>query len=350
MRLHLLVLRGIMLIIGCGAGLIAAQLLPEVPGRPTNIGLWTIIGGGLAGIVIILDVLYKRKSISTISTIAFGLATGIILAWLMRALILPLTPIPPNFWSAIQVFLICFLCYFAISFIMQTKDDFRFVIPYIEFSRERRGPKPIVLDTSVVIDGRVVDVADSNVLDGVLVIPRFVLQELQYIADSPEKIRRNRGRRGLDVLGRLQKNPRVEVQMLDVPTQEPEDVDNRLVRLSKKLDARLMTNDFNLNKIAQLQGVEVININDLANALRPVVLPGEELRLKVIKPGEEIGQGVGYLDDGTMVVVEQGRPFVGQEVNILITSVLQTSAGKMLFGKLIETQGTPSTGRSSDLR
>jgi uncharacterized protein YacL len=223
---------------------------------------------------------------------------------------------------------------------MQTKNDIRFIIPYVEFAPERRGPKPMVLDTSVIIDGRIADICDTKIIDSQIVIPRFILTELQHIADSAEKIKRNRGRRGLDMLNRLQKNEKVNIEMLDLTMSEEEsdlDVDSRLIKLAKNLDGRLVTNDYNLNKIAQLQGVEVVNINELANALRPVVLPGEELGVKIIKPGEEIGQGVGYLDDGTMVVVEHGKNKIGQEVKIIVTSVLQTSAGKMIFGRISET-------------
>jgi len=338
MRLQLLILRGVFLIFACGAGFLAGRFLEGNGAVPEGLGtaLGIISGVILGGIVIFLDIIYKKKSIGTISAVAFGLIAGIVAAWLFMGYVLPLTPIPRVWHVPIQIMLICFLCYFAISFIMQTKDDFRFVIPYIEFSRERRGPKPIILDTSVVIDGRIADVAETNILDGDFIVPRFVLQELQHIADSPEKVRRNRGRRGLDILARLQRNQRTDVRMVD-PILEGNagDVDSRLVELAKKLDARLMTNDYNLNKIAQLQGVEVININELANALRPVVLPGEELRVRVMRPGEEVGQGVGYLDDGTMVVIEQGRSHIGQEVNISVTSVLQTSAGKMIFGKFL---------------
>jgi uncharacterized protein YacL len=194
-----------------------------------------------------------------------------------------------------------------------------------------------VLDTSVIIDGRIADICDTRVIDSKLIVPRFVLQELQAIADSSDKLKRNRGRRGLDMLKRMQTNPKVELQMHEANLPELRDVgrvDERLVVFAKVLSARVMTNDFNLNKIAQLQGVEVINLNEVANALKTVALPGEGLTVKLVKPGDQLGQGVGYLDDGTMVVVEQGRNHIGQEVTITVTSVLQTPAGRMIFGRL----------------
>src|SRR5439155_4496201 len=200
-----------------------------------------------------------------------------------------------------------------------------------------KGSKPLVLDTSVIIDGRIADICDTGIIDTKLVVPRFVLQELQGIADSSDKIKRNRGRRGLDVLKRLQTNTKVELQMHEAnlpELREVQKVDERLVVLAKALSARVVTNDFNLNKISQLQGVEVINLNELANSLKLVALPGENLPVRIVKQGDQLGQGVGYLYDGTMVVVEQGRSAIGQDVTITVTSVLQTPAGRMIFGRM----------------
>jgi uncharacterized protein YacL len=227
-----------------------------------------------------------------------------------------------------------FLC---VTVVLQTKDDFRFVIPYVEFSRQSKGLHPLILDTSVIIDGRIADVAETRIFESPMIVPRFVLAELQSIADSGDKLKRNRGRRGLDVLNQLQSGESAEIQILDPHTPEVEqapDVDSKLVALARQMDGRVVTNDYNLNKIARLRDVEVINLNDLSNALKPVVLPGEQLQVRVLKPGEEPGQGVGYLDDGTMVVVEQGREQIGDEVALIVTSVLQTSAGRMIFGRI----------------
>ena len=239
--------------------------------------------------------------------------------------------------QTVSGFLMIFICYVCISTLLQTKDDFRFIIPYMEFSKEVKGARPLVLDTSVVIDGRIADVAETRVIDQPLVVPRFVLQELQGIADSSDKLRRNRGRRGLDILNRLQKSPGIEVRIHDGEIPELagiREVDQRLVVLAKHLGGKVVTNDYNLNKIARLQGVEVINLNDLANAMKPIVLPGENLTVKLLKSGEEPGQGIGYLDDGTMVVTEQGAYHLGETVRLTVTSVLQTSAGRMIFGRL----------------
>jgi uncharacterized protein YacL len=229
------------------------------------------------------------------------------------------------------------ICYVCVSTLLQTKDDFRFIIPYMEFAKEVKGSRPLVLDTSVIIDGRIAEVAEARMIDQPLLVPRFVLQELQGVADSSDKLRRNRGRRGLDVLNRLQKMNGIEVRIHDVELPElaaVREVDQRLVILAKHLGGKVVTNDYNLNKIARLQGVDVINLNDVANALKPVVLPGETLNVKLLKRGEEAGQGVGYLDDGTMVVAEQAAHRLGDMVRLTVTSVLQTSAGRMIFGRL----------------
>jgi len=233
-----------------------------------------------------------------------------------------------------------FLC---VSFVLQTKDDFRFVVPYVEFSRQAKGKRSVLMDTSVIIDGRIADIAETRILDSEVLVPRFVLSELQAIADSDDKLKRNRGRRGLDVLNRLQSSEKIDIRIvnLDPPNlDESAPVDAKLVALAEHLGGRIMTNDYNLNKIAQIRGVEVVNINDLANAMKPVVLPGERLNVKIIRPGEEPDQGVGYLEDGTMVVAEHGKDHVGREITITVTSVLQTSAGRMIFGKY-EANRTP---------
>ncbi len=245
-----------------------------------------------------------------------------------------------------DLLILIFICYVCISTLLQTKDDFRFIIPYVEFSKEVKGARPLVLDTSVVIDGRIADVAETRVIDQPMMIPRFVLQELQSIADSSDKLRRNRGRRGLDILNRLQKSPGIEVRIHDAEIPELagiREVDQRLVVLAKHLGGKVVTNDYNLNKIARLQGVEVINLNDLANAMKPIVLPGESLTVKLLKRGEEQGQGIGYLDDGTMVVAEQGAYHLGETLRLSVTSVLQTSAGRMIFGRIDPVQPPKTT-------
>lgn len=210
------------------------------------------------------------------------------------------------------------------------------------FSRNRaqnndKGHRPYeehkILDTSVIIDGRIADICKTGFIEGTLVIPEFVLEELQHIADSSDLLKRNRGRRGLDILNKIQKELEVKVLIYEGDFEEISEVDSKLVRLAKVLQGKVITNDFNLNKVCELQGVSVLNINDLANAVKPVVLPGEEILVQVIKDGKEHGQGVAYLDDGTMIVVEGGRDFIGNTLEVMVTSVLQTSAGRMIFAK-----------------
>lgn len=342
----ILVLRAIfvMVAIGLGVGLINSTVLPKEPDWLP----WAVITGciALAFVIIGLDVMVRRKRLETMTAVYFGLLVGVLLTYVARLALTPLLPDihAPNAADAaraqiavywIQIALGTVICYTCISLLIQTKDDFRFIIPYVEFSKEVKGRRPYVLDTSVVIDGRIADVIETEILDTQLIMPRFVIAELQGIADSSDKLRRSRGRRGLDVLNRLRANPKVDLQIFDrdLPEFAGQPVDMKLVLLAKNLNGKVITNDYNLNKVAKLHGVGVINLNDLANALKPAFLPGESFDVRVVKPGEEMGQGVGYLDDGTMVVIEGGREHVNRLVRIGVTSVLQTSAGRMVFGR-----------------
>ncbi|HUS91877.1 MAG TPA: PIN domain-containing protein [Phycisphaerae bacterium] len=301
----------------------------------------SIIVPVVAGFLLVLvDMLWRRKRLQVLSGLFFGALAGLVIAYGLTIVVNlvaevydvmdhPAVPLTKAVLSAAAVFL-------CITFVLQTKDDFRFVIPYVEFSREAKGARPMLLDTSVIIDGRIADIAETGVLESEVLVPRFILTELHAIADSQDKLKRNRGRRGLDVLDQLQKCEKLDVAIYDAHVPEVEragEVDDKLVALADHLNGRVVTNDYNLNKVARLRGVDVININDLANALKPVFLPGEVLRVKVIRAGEEPGQGVGYLEDGTMVVAEQGRDHVGREIDITVTSALQTSAGRMIFGR-----------------
>jgi uncharacterized protein YacL len=221
------------------------------------------------------------------------------------------------------------------------------------FGGEKQGKKIYkILDTSVIIDGRIADIAETGFLDGVLVLPQFVLRELQLVADSADSLKRNRGRRGLDVMQRIQKMASITVQIVEDDFPSIREVDLKLIELAKMYEAKIVTNDFNLNKVAQLQGVEVLNINELANALKPIVLPGELMKVFILKEGKEYNQGVAYLDDGTMVVVDNARKLIGKTIEISVTSVLQTTAGKMIFGKVDErnlprTEGVPAAAAAS---
>lgn len=318
---------------------------PALAGAPA-LGSYVVLFGVilLALVVIVIDMAFPRKKLDTITAVYFGLIVGLFLAYVAR---LALTPVLGEgagatqvaIQNAVQVVLAAVLCYLCISMLLQTRGDFRFIIPYVEFSKEIKGRRPFVLDTSVVIDGRIADVVETYVFDSQLIMPRFAISELQAIADSSDRMRRSRGRRGLDILNRLRSNPEVDLEIFDrdLPEFAGQSVDVKLVMLAKHLEGKLITNDYNLNKVARLHGVGVVNLNDLANALKPVFLPGEHVEVRLIKPGEEPGQGVGYLDDGTMVVVESGRDHIHEQVSISVTSVLQTSAGRMVFGRFENT-------------
>lgn len=288
----------------------------------------------IAGFVIAADVFVRRKRLDTVSAVYFGLIVGLLLTYVAFLALTPL-PLQDEVRNALALVIGMVLCYACISLLLQTRNDFRFIIPYVEFSKEVKGFKPFILDTSVIIDGRIADIVDTKIFDSQLIMPRFVLAELQAVADSSDRLKRGRGRRGLDILNRLSANKDVDFQMYDreLPEFVGQPVDMKLVLLAKHLEGKVITNDYNLNKVAQLHGVGVINLNDLANALKPIFLPGESMEVRIVKPGEEAGQGVGYLDDGTMVVVEAGRDQIGRTVKIAVTSVLQTSAGRMIFGR-----------------
>jgi len=331
----LIVLRVVFVLVVAGVGvqLINSNVLSHDPAY-----IPFLVFGGLmlaAAAVIAVDALVRRKRIDTISAVYLGLIVGLFLTYVLRLALSASLPLQSSYQPFVDILLGAVLCYTCISVLLQTKDDFRFIIPYVEFVKEVKGLKPYVLDTSVVIDGRIADVVETRILDNQLVMPRFVISELQAIADSSDKLRRSRGRRGLDILNRLSNNHDVDFKIYDreLPEFAGQSVDLKLVLLAKHLQGKVVTNDYNLNKVARLHGVGVINLNDLSNALKPVVLPGENLEVRVVKQGEEAGQGVGYLDDGTMIVVEGGRDHINQIVRIAVTSVLQTSAGRMIFGR-----------------
>ena len=338
----LLVLRVIFMIVAIGVATLFVGLLRDYTGSPAI--PWMIFVGilGLAAAVIGADAFIPRKQIDVISSVYFGLLIGVLLTYLFMLALNPLVDDPnapkdvPQIPKIVaQLLLGMVLCYTCISVLMQTKDDFRFIIPYVEFAKEVKGLKPYILDTSVVIDGRIADLAETNILDSQLIMPRFVLGELQAIADSSDKLRRARGRRGLDILNKLRNNPLIDLKIFDrdLPELANQAVDMKLVLLAKHLGGKVVTGDYNLNKVAKLHNVQVVNLNDISNSLKPVFLPGESVAVRIVKAGEEMGQGVGYLDDGTMIVVEGGRDHVGKEVKISVTSVLQNSAGRMIFGK-----------------
>ena len=293
--------------------------------------------------ILLIDVLTPRKRVEVISAIYFGLLIGVLLAYLFNLALDPLFSAGgvfgqngPGFDAAISMMSLLLLPYLCITFLMQTKDQFRFVIPYVEFARELRGGRPMILDSSALIDGRIVDVIETNIIDAQILVPQFILQEVQDIADSHDKVRRSRGRRGLDMLRKLQQDPKVDIKVVESNLASDRTIDQRLVELSKQYNGRMVTNDVNLNKLAGVQGVDFINLNEVASALKPKFIPGEHVRIRIMKEGEGAGQGIGYLDDGTMVVVEQGTREMGKEVDTIVTSVLQNNAGRMIFSRLID--------------
>ncbi|SRR6056297_1398688 len=296
---------------------------------------WVVFASvlGVSCVLLVADIFLPKKNLGTISSIYFGLLVGLLLTYILSIAAAPLIQGPyARWWQLVAGLLLCYIC---TSFLLQTKDDFRFLIPYVEFVREVKGFKPLVLDTSVVIDGRIEDLVNTGIFDNQLIIPRFALSELQGIADSSEKLRRARGRRGLDVLNRLRGNDNVDLQIFDrdLPELAGQTVDLKLVLLAKHLEGKVVTGDFNLNKVAKLHNVPVINLNEISNALKPLYLPGETFDVQVIKAGEGAEQGVGYLDDGTMVVIEGARHAVGKQRTVMVTSTLQTNAGRMIFAK-----------------
>lgn len=293
--------------------------------------LLTIVGMiGLFFAVMILEMLLRAAS--DIAALVFGLFLGVILALLSYALV---TLIPGNEDNpALRLVLIPIFCYLCVVLVFKTRHRFNFIIPYVEFQRQQKGPRAMLLDTSSIIDGRIADIAKTAVFDTPIIIPRFILRELQAVADSSDRLRKARGRRGMEVVNRLQHDTNVEIIIEEGEVPGNDTVDSKLVRLARSLGARIITNDVNLSKIAQIQDISVININDLANAVRPSFLHGEEMRIEIIKDGAEPGQGVGYLDDGTMVVAENGGGHVGETVALEVTRMLQTSTGKMVFGRI----------------
>lgn len=294
------------------------------------------VGGLLAGCIILFELRIRRASLKTLIGAAVGSIMGIIGAFLIGSLISRQEFKTPGVRTFLTLVVTFFMAYVGLM-VGAAKGD------YLELSAlggiltdkaSRRDLK--ILDTSVIIDGRIADVAETGFLTGSLIIPQFILRELQQVADSPDSSKRQRGRRGLDMLNRLQNNSSLDIQIVETDFPSVREVDLKLIELGKQLDAVIVTNDFNLNKVSQLRGVSVLNINELANALKPVVLPGEAMRVFILKEGKEYNQGVAYLDDGTMVVVDNARRLIGKNADIAVTSVLQTTAGKMIFGRLWE--------------
>jgi len=322
-------LLGVRFLFIIASGLIGYQTLD-----PRGLGLLgAFLGVMVSGVVIVLEMGMRRISMRGLSSAVFGLILGLIMAKLVTDA-LALSPLSGTTLSMIKVVLTLVFCYLGMVIGLRGKDEFNIIIPYVRLRRQDQSEELTLLDTSVIIDGRIVDICKTKFLENKVVIPKFVLRELQQIADSTDSIKRQRGRRGLEILHILQKEMKQDITIHEEELPDVKEVDAKLIKLAKLLEAKILTVDFNLNRVASLQGIKVLNINELANALKPVVFPGEQMQIKLLKEGKEHNQAVGYLDDGTMVVVEDGRKLIGQDVKVVVTSVLQTQAGRMIFTKI----------------
>jgi uncharacterized protein YacL len=296
--------------------------------------LGCLLGFGFGGFMIAIDEMLKGFSLRAFSAITFGLLLGMVVALLIdRSGLFEATEEHIRWLIRLGLFL--GFSYIGIVLAMRSnKEDFSLIIPYVRFTRQNKPDNILLLDTSVIIDGRIADLIDSNFLEGIIVVPRFVLKELQQIADSSDPIKRGRGRRGLEMLNRIQRNARNEVKIHDGDFPDEPEVDSKLIRLARNLNAKLYTNDYNLGKIAELQSINHVNLHDVAKALRVLLLPGEVLSLRIVREGKDKGQGVGYLPDGTMVVVNHGQNLIGQQVDVQVQSTLQTGAGIIVFAEI----------------
>jgi uncharacterized protein YacL len=309
--------------------------------------LAVLAGGGAAGAVIVFEFRVRALSLRRLIGAVFGSVLGIFGAALF-CLVLRSAPLNEHTSAALQIFVLLLMTYVGLLVGTNKGDLLNPAALGTFFNTDRPAKRSAkVLDTSVIIDGRIADIAEAGFIDGSMVVPEFVLRELQVVADSTDASKRQRGRRGLDMLQRMQANPNLQVQIVSEDFPTIREVDLKLLELAKKWEAKVVTNDFNLNKVAHLHHVEVLNINDLANALKPVVLPGERMTVLILKEGKEYNQGVGYLDDGTMVVVDHARKMIGRTVDISVTSVLQTASGKMIFGKMDDSPKNGDTPRSA---
>lgn len=302
--------------------------------------IWALVGAGIGIVVSLLIILVEaglgKLSLRGLSAAVFGLILALIVSKFMTGAIDLIPDLNPVLASSMKLVTVMILGYFGMVFAMRGRDEFNLIIPYVKFERQDQRDEVLILDTSVIIDGRILDICQTKFLEGRLVIPRFVLKELQQVADSQDPLKRNRGRRGLDILNKLKKMQNVGVRIHEEDFSDVLTVDEKLIKLAKVLGGKVLTNDFNLNKVAELQGVTILNINELAQALRPIMLPGEMMEVRLIKEGKEHNQAIGYLDDGTMVVVDNARKLLGQNAHVVVTSVLQTAAGRMIFAKLDE--------------
>ena len=336
-------LRLFFLLVTAGVGFAIPDFATELKNPPLSLDSWDSMLFSIALFVLVMSAEIYLGALN-ISALVFGAMIGIVVAHLAYfLLLLVMEPMMKtaaerltmsHYALTIKMLLSVVFAYLFVLLIHKNRDRFNFVIPYVEFRRERRGASGIIVDTSAVIDGRLADLCDTKIIEGPLVIPKFVLRELQTLADSADKLKRARGRRGIDMLNRLRKSQNIVVQIDEGHVPGAEDVDTKLIKLAETLGARIVTTDVNLNKIANVQGVQVVNINDVAAVLKPMVLPGEMLTIQIIRPGEAPGQGIGYMDDGTMVVAENATRHIGATVDMVVTRLLQTSTGRIIFARM----------------
>ncbi|HWI58916.1 MAG TPA: PIN domain-containing protein [Bacillota bacterium] len=314
------------------AGYAVSQVNPEFVGVPHSGLLGMVSGFGFGWLMIAIDEMLKGFSLRAFSATTFGLLLGTVVAQLIdHSGLFENVEERPSRWL-IRLSLFLSFSYIGIVLAMRSnKEDFSLIIPYVRFAPQNKPDNLLLLDTSTIIDGRIADLIEANFLEGLIVVPRFVLKELQQIADSSDPIKRARGRRGLEMLNRIQRNTRNEVKIHEGDFPEEQEVDTKLVHLARNLGAKLFTNDYNLGKIAELQSVTHVNLHDLSKSLRTVLLPGEVVTLRIVREGREKGQGIGYLPDGTMVVVNNAQTFIGQQIDAQVQTLHQTGAGVIVF-------------------
>ncbi|MFN7138910.1 MAG: PIN/TRAM domain-containing protein [Limisphaerales bacterium] len=314
------------------AGYAISQARPELV-QGGFLGI--LVGFGLGGLLIAIDEMLKGFSLRAFSAATFGLFLGTMISFMIdRSGLFEFVEDPKVRWVVRLALFVSFGYIGMVLAMRSNKEDFSLIIPYVRFAPQNKPENLLLLDTSAIVDGRIADLIENNFVEGIIVVPKFVLRELQQIADSSDPIKRARGRRGLEMLNRIQQNTQNEIKIHEGDFPEEKDVDAKLIRLGKGLNAKLYTTDFNLGKIAELQSVSYVNLNELSNALKPVILPGEVLSLRIVREGKDKGQGIGYLSDGTMVVVNHGQNLIGQQAQVQVQSLLQTGAGVIVFAEI----------------